>query len=190
MQRPREYDVDVLLERIGKRYDTRTETVTVGNRTLSIQSVRDTNALLDAIDPATFMEDERLPYWAELWPSAIALARWVSRYPGLEGKRVLELGCGLGLSGIAAAAAGARVTMTDYDEDALLFARFNAALNLPDDFVDFYELMQISPGAEVETIHRVYRMLAQRFHPDNPETGDTEKFLALTPAHETLTALR
>ena len=59
-------------------------------------------------------------------------------------------------------------------------------VNLPEDFVDFYELMQISPGAEVETIHRVYRMLVQRYHPDNPETGDTEKFLSLTRAHEIL----
>ncbi len=118
--------------RIEDRYATRLETVDVAGRSLSIRSVRDTNALLDAIDPATFMGDERLPYWAELWPSAIALARWVTAFPGLEGARALELGCGLGLAGIAAAVAGARVTMTDYEEDALLFARANALLNLGD----------------------------------------------------------
>jgi predicted nicotinamide N-methyase len=122
--------VDRILARMEGRYATQTETVNVAGHVLSIRSVRDTNALLDMIDPETFMDDERLPYWAELWPSAIALARWVFSYPGLKERRVLELGCGLGLAGIAAAKAGARVTMTDYDEDALMFARFNASLNL------------------------------------------------------------
>ena len=54
------------------------------------------------------------------------------------------------------------------------------------DFVDYYELLQISPNAELETVHRVFRMLATRYHPDNTETGDTDKFLALNKAYETL----
>ncbi len=53
-------------------------------------------------------------------------------------------------------------------------------------FVDFYELMQISPNAEHDTIVRVYRILAARFHPDNPHTGDPEKFQLLTKAYHTL----
>lgn len=53
-------------------------------------------------------------------------------------------------------------------------------------FVDFYELMQISPNAEHDTIVRVYRILAARFHPDNPHTGDPEKFQLLTRAYYTL----
>ena len=58
---------------------------------------------------------------------------------------------------------------------------------MPDtDFVDYYELLQISPNAEPETIHRVYKMLAQRYHPDNPETGDTARFLLLNGAFDTL----
>lgn len=122
--------MDRILARMEDRYDLQTEAVTVAGHTLAIRSVRDTNALLDMIDPDTFLADERLPYWAELWPSAIALARWVFSFPGLKETRVLELGCGLGLAGIAAAMAGARVTMTDYDGDALMFARFNASLNL------------------------------------------------------------
>jgi curved DNA-binding protein CbpA len=55
-----------------------------------------------------------------------------------------------------------------------------------EDFVDFYELLQISPNAETETINRIYRMLAARYHPDNPETGDMEMFLLLKRAHEVL----
>jgi curved DNA-binding protein len=51
---------------------------------------------------------------------------------------------------------------------------------------DWYELLQISPNAEPETIHRVYRLLARRFHPDNPQTGNAERFRAITRAYEVL----
>ena len=50
--------------------------------------------------------------------------------------------------------------------------------------MDYYEFLQISPNAEAETIHRVYRFLAARFHPDNPETSDPEKFAMLRHASE------
>ena len=52
--------------------------------------------------------------------------------------------------------------------------------------VDYYELLQISPNAEPETIHRVYRLLAQRFHPDNQETGSESRFQALHEAYSVL----
>jgi hypothetical protein len=47
---------------------------------------------------------------------------------------------------------------------------------------DYYEILQISRSADVDTIHRVYRMMAARFHPDNAATGDVEKFLKLRDA--------
>jgi len=97
---------------------------------VSLLLVRDASKLLEAIDVDTFAEDERLPYWAELWPSAIALARWTLETPGIRGQKVLELGCGVGLVGITAARAGGAVTMTDYEDDALLFARYNVATNV------------------------------------------------------------
>ncbi len=53
-------------------------------------------------------------------------------------------------------------------------------------FVDYYELMQISPNAEPETIHRVFRIMASRYHPDNAQTGDNEKFLLLTTGYAVL----
>jgi curved DNA-binding protein CbpA len=53
---------------------------------------------------------------------------------------------------------------------------------------DYYEFLQISANAEPETIHRVYRFLAARFHPDNPETGDDEKFFLLTRAYAVLSS--
>lgn len=53
----------------------------------------------------------------------------------------------------------------------------------PDLSQDFYEILQISPSAEPETIHRVFRMLAQRYHPDNQETGDEERFHRVKEAY-------
>jgi len=53
-------------------------------------------------------------------------------------------------------------------------------------FIDYYEVLQVNPRAEVGTINRIYRHLAKRFHPDNPETGNRAKFDELAEAHETL----
>ncbi len=53
-------------------------------------------------------------------------------------------------------------------------------------FVDYYELMQISPNAEPETIRRVYHLLAARYHPDNPETADYDRFVLLNDANRIL----
>jgi curved DNA-binding protein CbpA len=51
---------------------------------------------------------------------------------------------------------------------------------------DHYEFLQISPNADQDTIHRVYKFLAARFHPDNPESGDPEKFCLLKAAYDVL----
>lgn len=51
---------------------------------------------------------------------------------------------------------------------------------------DYYEFLQISPNAEPDTIHRVYRFLAARLHPDNPDTGDAAQFLLLKQAYDVL----
>lgn len=82
----------------------------------------------ELIDEARFDEDEFLPYWAELWPSGVALARAVA---GLDvaGLRVLELGCGLGLPSLAAALGGADVLATDWATEAVELLRRNAERN-------------------------------------------------------------
>jgi curved DNA-binding protein len=54
------------------------------------------------------------------------------------------------------------------------------------DETDYYEALQLSPKADIETIHRVYRIMATRFHPDNPESGDQERFLLLSEAYQVL----
>lgn len=75
---------------------------------------------LDAlVEEALGRGDDRTPYFASLWPAGEALARHVLAGPRLEGRAVLDLGCGLGPAGLAALAAGARVTFLDWEPRAL-----------------------------------------------------------------------
>ncbi len=80
----------------------------------------------------------RLSYWWQPTTAAVALATHLFSLNNLEGKRVLDLGCGLGLAGIAAGLLGAEVVFMDAEAAAVDFARYNAALNgLPSHRVDF-----------------------------------------------------
>jgi predicted nicotinamide N-methyase len=104
--------------------ELREETVRVGGVALTLQRPVAPDAL---IDEEAFARDEFLPYWAELWPAARALA---SALPAdLTGVRVIELGCGLGVPSLVAAARGALVTATDWAEDAIALLTRNAAAN-------------------------------------------------------------
>jgi predicted nicotinamide N-methyase len=110
---------------MGLPADLVEQVVPLPGRELVIVRPRDSEALLD--DHA-FADDEFLPYWADLWPSAELLARTVvSR--ALRGARVLELGCGLGLPSLAAALAGGRVLASDWAPHAIEAVQVNAARN-------------------------------------------------------------
>jgi predicted nicotinamide N-methyase len=114
------------------------ETVVLGERDLTILRPRDGEALLD--EEAFATRDEYLPYWVELWPSGLALAR-AMHGRSLRGARVLELGCGLALPSIAAALAGGRVLATDWSAHAVAVATENArrnGLELDGDVVSWY----------------------------------------------------
>lgn len=78
------------------------------------------------IDDAAADPEQNLPYWAELWPSGIALAAKIAREPEIvRGRRVLELGCGLGVTAIAALRAGADLLVIDYSHEALALCSLN-----------------------------------------------------------------
>ena len=75
-------------------------------------------------------EDERLPYWTEIWPAGIALASWLSQVRSqILGRLCIDLGCGIGLTALVGQRAGARVLALDYEARALLYARATARLN-------------------------------------------------------------
>lgn len=112
--------------------------ITLGHRPLRILYPADPARLIDAaLDacnegqpdaPAPGASDLRLPYWMEIWPAAVGLGRQLVEMP-LAGRRVLELGAGVGVAGLAAALAGAEVLLTDREPVALAVARRNAERN-------------------------------------------------------------
>ncbi len=113
--------------------ETVRETVFVGDYTFRIDRPTEGDKLLD--HPwcrSAYAADEYVPYWPTLWPSARMLAKAVLREPWEtypQPVEVLEVGCGLGLAGVACLARGLRVTFSDVDETALTYAAANARLN-------------------------------------------------------------
>ena len=86
--------------------------------------------LWEAMTPEAFGEDERLPYWAEVWPSSLVLADWLGRVKSdIVDRTCLDVGCGLGLTAFLGAWLGAKVLAFDYEPDAARATRANAALN-------------------------------------------------------------
>jgi predicted nicotinamide N-methyase len=108
-----------------KQLDLVEAEIRLSARTLSVLRPRDAEALLDE---EAFEHEEFLPYWAELWSSGEVLARKVAERD-VDGLRVVELGCGLALPSLAAAAGGARVLATDWSPDAVDLAQENAGRN-------------------------------------------------------------
>lgn len=122
-------ELQSLFTAIRERFRTVRRVFPFGPHRIRMVCIADPDSLLDQISVEEYQQDERLPYWAELWPSALALARYVWQRAEVGNQTVLELGCGLGLPGLVAAKKGGRVTLTDYEPDALLFARYHAVLN-------------------------------------------------------------
>src|SRR3954453_22952882 len=109
------------------------EVVAIAGHDLALLRPRDAEALLSE---EAFEHEEYLPYWAELWPSSLALARTIGggALPGggpagARGAGTLELGCGLGLPSLAAAVAGGRVLATDWAPDSIAMTLRNAERN-------------------------------------------------------------
>ncbi len=106
------------------------KTIFLGEFSFLLETIGDTDRLIESMNEADFKREDRFPYWAELWPSSLGLGEHIlenRRY--FKNKKVLELGCGLGLAGIAARAAEAEVVFTDYDPVALEFTRRNFKRN-------------------------------------------------------------
>ena len=99
------------------------ERIAVGGVELDLLRPSSPEAL---ISEEAFADDEFLPYWAELWPAGLALAEAL---PEVSALRVVELGCGLGVPSLVAAARGADVTSVDWAEEAVELLRENAARN-------------------------------------------------------------
>jgi predicted nicotinamide N-methyase len=112
--------------------------LTIAGRVLRLERPASPEQILDLeVVADAYAADEYMPYWAALWPVSTALSKQILEEPwdrlpvARTGGplRAIELGCGLGLPGVAALLAGLHVTFTDYDETALIFAARNAGHN-------------------------------------------------------------
>ena len=116
-------------ETIG-RFPCHEYALEIAGRTLRIVGPKKPDDLLDDQSVADrYKQDEYLPYWAIPWPAAAMLADHLRSLDPPPLGPVLELGCGLGLVAVSLALSGVDVVATDYDEDAVAFARANASLN-------------------------------------------------------------
>lgn len=107
------------------RFNVAEQTIEVADLRLKLLKPRSPDELISEDD---FNRDERLPYWADVWPSALCLAERIAPLTG-KGKRMLELGCGVGYVCAVAAARGFETLATDYYAEALEFTEVNLARN-------------------------------------------------------------
>ena len=163
-------------EALSRRFTIADETVTVAGRQYVLRKPANADHLISEAD---YVQDERLPYWADLWPASKQLATTLLEEDG-RGRTLLELGCGLGLATVAAMDAGFEVTATDYYQDALHVTRGNAARNLgreprvrlvdwrqwPDDLGLFDTVIAADVIYEVEYSTLVAQCLARALAPE------------------------
>lgn len=124
-------EIYALKRELAARYQLGEEHHNICGRKIGVTCVEDAEALFDKLgmaDPDSIeVRDERLPYWATLWDSALILSDVLLQGSLITpGESVLELGCGVGLVSSIACLKRARVTATDYQPDALKFARLNS----------------------------------------------------------------
>jgi len=117
--------VQQTLDDLNAQFDVVQTDIRIGPRVVTLHHPRDAD---DLIDEAAFAIDERLPYWADVWPSARVLAERLLT-TRVDERRLLEVGCGSGLVSVAAAIAGFDVTSTDYYDEALRFTALNVLVN-------------------------------------------------------------
>ena len=131
--------------------------VNIGDRTFTIAYPGNADQLLD--HPSTheaFNADEYMPYWAELWPASQmlgeALLQEAKQQNWTANTTALEIGCGVGLSGIVALSLGLRVIFSDYDETAISFAANNALQNGFDNFETRPLDWRVAPNLKVPVL--------------------------------------
>lgn len=123
--------LDVLLRLAEKKFgDVGFEKVAIGDVSLEILQIKDMPQYIEKLVGRTRPgESVELPLWAKIWPSCLFLGFFLQQFPFKEGEELLEIGAGVAVIGLVAAKRGFSVTVTDLEDDALLFARINALKN-------------------------------------------------------------
>ena len=112
------------LESFYKEYETETNELAINGRKFQILLPKYLHKFINNDDVM-----HEFPLWAKIWPASWVLAGYLAELPVAAEKNFLEIGGGLGLVSIVAASFGHHITMTEYNPDALQFARANALIN-------------------------------------------------------------
>ncbi len=123
------YRFDSLYQWLNRKYRLEQVELSIAGEGYRIFKIQNIDEVLELALKESSRPDEHAPYWAELWPSALALAQFLSREVNLAGRTALELGSGLGLVGIVAHRCGAEVLLSDLEDDALRMAELNWIIN-------------------------------------------------------------
>jgi 2-polyprenyl-3-methyl-5-hydroxy-6-metoxy-1,4-benzoquinol methylase len=147
------------LERLRMRFELRQAEAKVAGKTLLLPELTDPVAYIDsAVEEGQGGVDD-LPYWTKLWPASLVmagLAAGLKAPPGADpDEPILELGAGMGLPGLAAAANGRRVVLTDLHPDALEFARAAVEINQLEDKAEVIALDWTAPPADLGRFHTI-----------------------------------
>ncbi|NJB67466.1 putative nicotinamide N-methyase [Desulfobaculum xiamenense] len=163
--------LDELLDCARERYQVHFEPFSAGRHTLELLQISNMTEYVEKISQADTDDDIDLPFWAKVWPASMILSHFVCVLPPRPDAEVLEIGCGVGVCGLFAAATGFRTTLTDTNPDALLFSRINALKNGLEDRVDVRQAdfaadrlgkrFDYIVGSEVLYIERLHRGLVK-----------------------------
>lgn len=114
-----------IYNRIRQKYTLTFDRLRFGEKQIRLLKIADLEEFLDGKDP--FADVSEFPFWVRLWDAAMILAYVLGSQPNGAGRRLLELGAGLGAPGLAAATAGFDVTISDYEEIIMDFQKVSAA---------------------------------------------------------------
>ena len=120
--------MDDLLASLQQEYHTCSTEIAVAGKRLNFLQAKEIEKALDSVS----LDRSGLaafPFWLKIWEASVLLAHFLCHFPKNDNKKWLEIGAGMGIAVIFASAFGHRITITDYQEEALKFARANAALN-------------------------------------------------------------
>ncbi len=161
--------VKPLYEKLFRKYSLEVEPLSIRGKEIKLVKPSNIEELLPA-DSSTSLEN--FPFWVKIWEAAVVLADFMASLKPVE--RVLEIGAGLGVVGLTAAAFGHKeVVITDYEEECLDFLRLNAALNELENVrierLDWREPRELGQfdlivGAEVVFSGRYFEHLYRLFH--------------------------
>lgn len=122
-------ELNQILSAIQAKYRTETVELRIGADTLHILQLADFEDYVGELAQRDYLSLEDLPLWAKVWEASFVMASYWAHQPVIPGRRILEIGTGIGVLGVYMAFKGHRVTLSDINDDALLFARANVLLN-------------------------------------------------------------